>query len=66
VDNSPFVTVELYSINGQLLNVIFEDKVKSGVNRLSFRVNDLPNGAYFLKIKSEEKYLHTEKIVVAH
>lgn len=66
LDNSPFVTIELYSINGQLLNVIFEDKVKSGVNRLSFRVNDLPEGAYFLKIKTDDKYLHSEKIIVAH
>ncbi len=66
LNESQMVQIELYSINGQLIDLLFHDKVKQGNNRLAFRVNDLPNGVYLVKIRSNNKFLHSDKVIVAH
>lgn len=61
-----YIQIELYTINGQMIDILYQDKVRQGANRMTFRVNELPNGIYLVKIKNNQTYLHSDKIIVTH
>lgn len=58
------ITFEICDINGRLVSELLRDKGKAGLNRFSFRTNDLKEGIYFLMIKYENEVIEHKKFVV--
>lgn len=56
----------LRDINGKEVFVIYEDWVKAGINKFSFRISDLQKGIYFLDIwdNKTHKSLKQEKLII--
>lgn len=50
--------LELFDVNGRLVKPLLFDKVKAGRNQLSFNLNQLTAGTYFLKGVSEAGESH--------
>lgn len=46
--------VELYAMSGELVEILFADKVKAGKNRISFQTEGLANGQYILLISNSK------------
>lgn len=60
--NDP-VAIKILDINGKIIDVIYEDLIKKGKNRISFFTDELSKGIYVLSI-SGEKQQSTIKFVV--
>ncbi len=58
VGHPGFVTVELYNLRGQLVDVLLSKHLQAGKFHLDWSANDLPSGLYFCRLKTES----TEKI----
>ena len=56
---------EIMDVTGKHIGSLLRDKGKAGLNRFSFRVNDLKGGIYFLNIKHESTIIQSKKFVVA-
>jgi len=50
--------LELFDMNGRIVKTLLYDKVKAGKNRLSFNIDHLTTGTYFLKGNSEAGESH--------
>ncbi len=59
------ITVEVGSIDGKYLKDILVDIAKPGLNQLRIETETLPNGTYFVNLKSNEGIIKTHKFVVA-
>ena len=57
--------LELYSIDGVLINTLFDGRKQPGEHELEIDVSDLPAGLYFLRVQVGDYYM-TEKLVVIH
>ncbi len=58
------ISVDLYSVNGQKIQTLLRDKVKQGKNKLSFDTKTLAPGEYILQIKTADKIIKNEKIII--
>ncbi|MCF7811933.1 T9SS type A sorting domain-containing protein, partial [bacterium] len=56
-----FVSLNVYNINGQLINTLFEGHQKSGFRNTCFNANNLPSGTYFLRMETSDQ-MFTRKI----
>jgi len=63
VEKSDVLKFEVLDVNGKLVKVLLQDKVKAGKNNFSFSTTPLANGIYFLKISSSTKEVLTQKFV---
>jgi hypothetical protein len=59
-----YIAFELYNAQGQLVEVLLRDWVKTDKNLFSFNTRDLDRGVYFLKLTGNKKTLITKKIVL--
>ena len=67
VSNREKVEIKLYSSNGQLIEVLFNDTVKPGSKQLSFNVSHLKNGHYLVKVSSaSNSNLKAKSLVINH
>lgn len=57
------INISLYDIQGRIVHVFLQDKLKGGKNRFSFLTDDLPAGVYVLNIRNEGGILASKKIV---
>jgi hypothetical protein len=51
---SQYIKVELYNLLGEKVGEIFNVKINSGENKISFESENLPSGIYFFLIQSEK------------
>lgn len=58
------VIIELYSVLGQNLATIANQKYSSGVHAINFEAKDLPVGAYFLKVQIGNNITENHKIIL--
>lgn len=58
------VTVDLYDISGKLLQHLFDDACKAGINRFECNTSSLPKGMYTLVISSGDQTLASKKVVI--
>lgn len=58
------LTFELYNIKGQRVKILFDDMIRSGINRLGYNASELSNGVYIIKASNKNGELLNEKIVV--
>lgn len=66
VNSRMTITVEVGSIDGKYLKDILVDIAKPGLNQLRIATESLPNGTYFVNLKSNEGIIKTHKFVVVH
>jgi hypothetical protein len=57
------VFIGVYDIEGRLISILLDKKMNIGLNHLSWNVENIKAGTYFLKIESEN-YSDTRKIIV--
>ena len=60
---SEFVKLELVDANGKLVRLLLEDRIKAGVNRISFNADALESGIYFLVGTNSEERLFSEQLI---
>lgn len=57
------VTISIMNLNGQLIDIIYSDKLKSGKNQVSFFTDHLENGVYLISVQSSHNTV-TQKFIV--
>jgi len=55
--------ISIFSIEGKLVTVLYNDLVNSGPNRLSFDITKLRVGSYLLIIENNDNKLFTKKLI---
>ena len=55
--------ISIFSIEGKLVTVLYNDLVNSGPNRLSFNISTLRIGSYLLIIENNNNRLFTKKLI---
>ena len=55
--------ISIFSIEGKLVTVLYNDLVNSGPNRLSFDITKLRVGSYLLIIENNDNRLFTKKLI---
>ncbi len=63
VIDDTFLKIEIHDINGVLINVLYQSRVKKGKNRLSFNISHLKSGVYFVNFIDKENILLTKKLI---
>lgn len=63
LEESLDLRISIYSLDGRLVNILYEDLVKSGPNRLTFNINSLSIGSYILVIDNNNDRLYTKKLI---
>jgi hypothetical protein len=63
IHQSAMTSIRLYDQQGKLIALLFEDKVKSGLNRIQFNMSTLPSGIYYLDIRTSAGEHYSEKII---
>lgn len=56
-------SIELIDIQGKVITTLYQDLIKKGANRISFYVDQLTSGVYFVQVKGENDVI-TKKFVV--
>ncbi len=64
MEKSALVDIGLFDGSGRMVKLLLKDKAEEGKNLFSFNKGVLANGVYFLQIKSENKVIANEKIVI--
>lgn len=62
----PIITttrIEMIDVYGNLVKVLFEGKLQSGKNLLTFNRHAISKGTYFITIKTNNNILKTEKMI---
>lgn len=64
MEKSEFGVIELFSLEGKKLRTLYEDVIKKGENRLSFRTDGLSAGTYIIRIVTNSNQIRTSKLIV--
>lgn len=59
------IQIAIFNVNGELVQQLFNGESKAGRNLFSFNKSNLTTGTYFLKIKSADKIIQNEKIIIS-
>jgi len=57
------VSIEVLSVNGQVMHVFSDNRLTAGINTLSWDASAMPGGVYFLRILSSSDVI-TRKLVI--
>ena len=57
------LAIGLYDISGQLVSQLFNDNVQTTSGRIELKLNNLPNGIYFVKLATEKQSV-TKKLLL--
>lgn len=63
MSSTDVVRLELQSVDGKLVELLLEDRIKKGTNRIQFNGALLNSGTYFLVARNQEKRLFSKRIV---
>lgn len=64
VPNSEVYFVKMFDLKGQLVEILFADKIKEGQNVLSFNTEGLEAGAYIIEISNNADYRSTLNVLI--
>jgi hypothetical protein len=64
LENSAIVNIALFDASGKMVKLLLQDRAEEGKNLFSFNKGVLTNGVYFLQIRTDNKMLANEKIVI--
>jgi hypothetical protein len=59
------ISISLHDMSGRVVKTFFSDRLKAGLNQLSFNEEALSPGIYFLQISNESELLMNEKLVIS-
>jgi hypothetical protein len=65
IPQSSLVTMEIMDLSGRKLRVLLEDELTKGNHQLTYRDESLPDGLYFLYMKSDNREM-IRKIIITH
>ncbi|MGD0711231.1 MAG: T9SS type A sorting domain-containing protein [Bacteroidales bacterium] len=65
LDESGFVSLDMFDITGKLVKKIYSGQAEMGLNIANFESNDLTEGIYFLRLESDH-LTQTQKVVITH
>ncbi|MDP6909309.1 MAG: T9SS type A sorting domain-containing protein, partial [Flavobacteriales bacterium] len=63
LETATFMRLELYDMQGRLVRLLLEDRIKAGKNRLSFNDEFLNSGTYLLKGSSDKETVIIQKLL---
>lgn len=63
LQESTLLRLELVDIEGKLVRLLMEDRIKAGKNRLSFNGSFLTSGTYFLNAYSAKNIIFSKKVI---
>ena len=63
LDESGYVSLDLYDITGKLVKNVFRGQADQGLNIAYFNSNDMPEGLYFCRLASDH-LVQTQKVVI--
>jgi PKD repeat protein len=66
VQVASMVQVEIIDMQGKKVKTLLDDRLKSGLHRLSFNTMALAAGQYVVQINVNNQTTHNEKIIVTH
>lgn len=61
--STEFVRLELQSVDGKLIELLLEDRIKKGTNRIQFNGALLGSGTYYLVARNQQKNIFSKTIV---
>ncbi|MCB2221755.1 MAG: T9SS type A sorting domain-containing protein [Bacteroidetes bacterium] len=64
IPQSSKVTLELWNVSGQKTRILVEEDMNQGSHQMTYRNDSLPDGLYFLYIKTENEEM-IRKIIIA-
>jgi hypothetical protein len=65
LDETGFVSIDMYDITGKLVKNVFSGQADQGLNIAYFNSNDMPEGLYFCRLASEH-LVQTQKVMISH
>jgi hypothetical protein len=65
LDESGFVSLDMYDITGKLVKNIYSGQAEQGLQIVNFDSNNLPEGIYFCRLESDH-LIQTQKVVITH
>jgi hypothetical protein len=63
LEQTTFLRLELVDIEGRIVRLILEDRIKSGKNSISFNGSFLTSGTYFLNAYSADNLAFSKKLI---
>lgn len=63
IPQTSMATISLFNISGKLISNLYEDRIKSGENLLTFDIAHLLPGSYVLRVLNAEGVMITEKMI---
>ena len=63
LENDAFVDLQVYSINGRMIQVLFSEKQSKGEHKFYWNANNLSNGVYFVNMKIDGITVDQMKLV---
>ena len=63
IENSGFISVSIYNINGQLVDILHEGEMNAGLYNMTWKPNNVSSGVYILRAVSEG-YMSTQKLTL--
>jgi hypothetical protein len=63
LENDAFVDLQVYSINGRMIQVLFSEKQSKGEHEFYWNANNLSNGVYFVNMKIDGITVDQMKLV---
>jgi hypothetical protein len=63
LQESALLRLELVDIEGKLVRLLMEDRIKAGKNRLSFNGSFLTSGTYFINAYSANERVFSKKVI---
>lgn len=64
MEESAVVEISLFDPSGRMVKLLLKDRADEGKNLFSFNKGVLGNGVYFLQVKSANKIIANEKVVI--
>jgi hypothetical protein len=64
MEKTAIVEIALFDGSGRMVKLLLKDKAEEGKNLFSFNKGVLSNGIYFLQVKTENKTVANEKMVI--
>lgn len=63
IEQAQILRFELYDMNGRLVQLLLEDRIKAGRNQFSFSTAPLPAGVYVLRIAGANGRVAEQKVI---
>lgn len=63
LQESSFLRIEVVDIEGRVVKLLLEDRIKAGKNRISFNAEYLDAGTYFLNAYGQNQLVFSEKVI---